>query len=130
MMRGLVVNLVLACTLLAAGVLALGARWIDGQADKKDNTVQRELESRTCAFVALRDFAAWEKTTPAAGETALVSPEIALPIPANEIVVSWNADAPADTGLEVEARAVLSDRPTKWYSLGRWSRDDGRFPRE
>src|ERR1051326_4951337 len=122
-MRNLMAGLVLA--LVLTGIFT---RWGVAQQDKKETAVQTEPAARTCAFVALRDFASWEKTSETDTETVLTSSEITLPMQANEIVVSWNAEAPADTGLEVEARAVLADRTTKWYSLGRWSRDDGRFP--
>jgi hypothetical protein len=87
-------------------------------------------ESRVCGFAAVTDFANWTRTATEAGTDTLVSPEIALPLPANEIVVSWNADAPAGTGLELEARAVAPAHTTRWYSLGRWSRDGETFPRE
>ena len=106
------------------------ARWVQAASDKKDYAVKTQQESRTCAFVAVHDFSAWERPEGAPAETVMVSPEIALPIPANEIVVSWNAEPTPDTGLEVETRAVFPDRVSKWYSFGRWSRDDGKFPRE
>ncbi|HLJ56831.1 MAG TPA: C39 family peptidase [Chthonomonadaceae bacterium] len=76
----------------------------------------------------MRDFTAWERTL-VEGAVVLSSPELTLPVPANEVVVSWNADAPAGTGLEVEARGIMPDHATKWYSMGRWSKDDGKFPR-
>jgi hypothetical protein len=93
-------------------------------------TLLQAVEPRVCGFLAIRDFTNWERPGSAAGESILISPELALPLPAGEVVVSWNADTPAGSGLEVDARAVYSDRNTKWYSLGRWSLDAGRFPRE
>lgn len=97
----------------------------------KDIAPVNETGLRGCAFVALSDIAKWEKADGAnPGETELTSPEISAPLPANEVIVSWNADAPSGTGLEIEARALYADHATKWYSLGHWSRDAGMFPRE
>ena len=56
--------------------------------------------------------------------------ELDLGIPAREIVVSWNADAPADTGLRVEAKAIYDDHATRWYTLARWSKEGNPLPRE
>ena len=96
----------------------------------KGGTVQKETGSRVCGFVAIRDFAVWQVSCLKPEERMLLSPELSLPLPANEVVVSWNVDSTPDSGLEVEARAIYSDRETGWYSLGRWSRDAVKFPRE
>jgi len=39
-------------------------------------------------------------------------------------------DAPAGTGLKIEAKALYSDHATKWYTLALWSKDGKAFPRE
>jgi hypothetical protein len=44
-------------------------------------------------------------------------------MPWDELVVSWNADAPQGTYLKVEVRAVYPDGPTKFYTMGLWSGD-------
>lgn len=46
----------------------------------------------------------------------------------DELVVSWNVQPAAGTGLRVEARAVYPDLTTRWYPLGTWSLD-GTPPR-
>ena len=63
-------------------------------------------------------FAGWENFSNFArsknenGQTVLLSPKIKARIPWNELIVSWNADAPAGTFLKLEAAAVLSDHQT------------------
>ena len=37
------------------------------------------------------------------------------------MILSWNADAPAGTFVNVEVRALSSDHVTKFYSLGNWT---------
>jgi hypothetical protein len=80
-------------------------------------------------FVGLDDFAGFTRSRNAAGETVLLSPQIASGIPWNELIVSWNADAPAGTSLKIEARAILPDHATAFYGLGNWSLDQQEFPR-
>jgi hypothetical protein len=58
------------------------------------------------------------------------SPEIRAPIMWDELVISWNAHAPARTWLKFEARAVYPGRATKCFCLGIWSEDDTAAPRE
>jgi len=62
-------------------------------------------------------------------QIVLLSPEIKAQIPWNELIVSWNADAPAGTFLKIEAGANLPDHQTKFYTLGNWSLDNKIFPR-
>jgi len=80
-------------------------------------------------FVGLEQFSQFTRSQNENGETVLLSPEIKAQIPWNELIVSWNADAPAGTFLKVEARALLSDRETKFYTLGCWSPDGKTWPR-
>lgn len=83
------------------------------------------------AFTAITDFTKFENEESAApGEQALTSPELPLGLNANEIIVSWNADAPEGTGIKVEAKALYADRASKWYTLALWSKDAKAFPRE
>jgi hypothetical protein len=83
------------------------------------------------AFVAITDFSKFEhEETADLGETALTSPELPLGLSANEIIVSWNADAPEGTGVKVEAKALYADHASKWYMLALWSKDGKAFPRE
>ena len=80
-------------------------------------------------FVGLDDFSKFARSTNETGGTVLLSPVIQSPIDWNELVVSWNAAAPAGTFLAVEASAVSSGHATKFYSWGLWSPDNGSRPR-
>jgi hypothetical protein len=91
----------------------------------------RHAEHRGKAFTAITDFTKFHADeTASEGAPTLTSPEITLGVSANEIVVSWNADAPAGTGLRIEAKAIYPDHASKWYTLGLWSPDGKAFPRE
>ena len=87
-------------------------------------------ERRGRAFYGFDNFAGWERR---AGDTPnsemLTSPVFPIDLPANEVIVSWNADAPAGTGVKVEVSAVQNEHPTKFYTLGLWSKDGESFPR-
>lgn len=80
-------------------------------------------------FVGLANFSSFRRASDQNGATVLLSPEIKSQMPWNELIVSWNADAPAGTFLKVEARAISPDHATKFYTLGNWSLDDKLFPR-
>ena len=60
----------------------------------------------------------------------LTSPEIPVPIAWDELVVSWNATAPSGTYLKIEARGIYPDHSTKFYTMGLWSEDVSKHPRE
>lgn len=79
-------------------------------------------------FIGLTNFSAFLRTRADPGETVLLSPEIRSAMPWNQLIVSWNADAPPNTFLRLEAAAAIAGRPTAYYNLGQWS-PDGRFPR-
>ena len=80
-------------------------------------------------FIGLTDFAAFAHTENENGETVLLSPEIKTRTAWNQLVLSWNLNAPPGTFLKVEASAILADHATKFYSMGIWSPDDMAFPR-
>jgi hypothetical protein len=80
-------------------------------------------------FVGLQDFSKFTQSHNANGETILLSPEIESAIDWNELIVSWNADAPAGSYLKIEARAMGGRHATKFYSMGWWSPDNQAFPR-
>ena len=63
-------------------------------------------------------------------ETVLTSPIIQSRISWDELIVSWNAGMPADAALQVEVSAVYPGHSTKFYSLGLWSADLSKHPRE
>jgi hypothetical protein len=80
-------------------------------------------------FAGFDDFSTFTRSQNERGETILLSPEIKSGIPWNELIVSWNADAPAGTFLKIEASARSAGRATKFYTLGNWSPDNQAFPR-
>jgi hypothetical protein len=80
-------------------------------------------------FTKIVDFSQFTRTQNDAGATVLLSPPIQSPIPWNQVIVSWNANAPAGTFLDVEACGITAGKQTKFYTLGRWSPDDVIFPR-
>ncbi|HEX5567365.1 MAG TPA: peptidase C39 family protein [Streptomyces sp.] len=72
-----------------------------------------------------------EHTDPHTGRTAdweyatWTSPVHALPVPASELVASWNAHTPPGTWIRVEMRGTYTDRTdTPWYVLGVWASGD------
>jgi uncharacterized protein YvpB len=82
-----------------------------------------------CAFIGISDFSNFSKSPgPGTNETIFLSPEIAAPIEWNELVVSWNV--PSGVHLKAEARALYPNRATQYYTMGLWSDDPARFPRE
>lgn len=94
----------------------------------RDNS---EFHTQFSYFVGILDFSGFaplENETPR--EVILLSPEIATPILWNELIVSWNVDAPPRTYVKIEARAILADGPTKFYTMGLWSENPNDFPRE
>jgi hypothetical protein len=110
-------------------VVALALCLMPGKGETRLEKGKKEHLGR--AFVAWKSFAKFEKINGAgAQEVVLTSPEWKADMPANEIVVSWNAETPPGTGLKVEARAWRGERETKWYALGLWSKDNQAFPRE
>jgi hypothetical protein len=64
------------------------------------------------------------------GSIVLTSPRIESAIYWDELIPSWNFRAEPAAGIEVEARALYPNRDTKWYHLGKWSAEPGKFPRE
>jgi len=86
-------------------------------------------ESGFSRFIGLDDFSSFARSQDEQGYAVLLSPEIASAIDFNQLIVSWNADAPTGTFLTVEARAMEPDHQTKFYTLGRWTPDNAVFPR-
>jgi hypothetical protein len=80
-------------------------------------------------FVGIKSFGSFKKTKGTNGEVVLTSREINPEIAWNQLVVSWNADAPVGTFIKVEAAAIFSDRESRFYSVANWSPDNQKFPR-
>jgi hypothetical protein len=75
------------------------------------------------------NFSEFDRAQNEHGETVLLSPEIQCASPWNQLIVSWNAEAPGGTFLKIEARAIDPGHATKFYTLGNWSPDNKIFPR-
>ena len=80
-------------------------------------------------FVGLTDFSNFRQSQAGHGETVWLSPEIAAPFDWNELVLSWNTQAPAGSFLKAEARALIPGGSTKFYGMGLWTPEDQAFPR-
>lgn len=89
----------------------------------------KTLAKNPSHFIGIEKFSEFKKAS-VGNEMILTSPEIKAPIAWDELVVSWNADAPSGTYLKIEARGIYPDRETKFYTLGLWSEDTSKFPRE
>ncbi|TAK94235.1 MAG: peptidase C39 family protein [Verrucomicrobia bacterium] len=86
---------------------------------------------RGAQFIGFKTFSSFKKSAgEQTNEVVLTSPEIRAGIPWDEIILSWNADAPAGTYLKLEARAVYTNHSTRFYTMGLWSADPSRHPRE
>ncbi len=86
---------------------------------------------RARRFISWSDFKGFKREIGSRpGTEVLTSPEVDAGIPWDVLVVSWNAEIPADATLRVEARAVYPDRVTRYYVMGLWSGDASLNPRE
>jgi len=82
-----------------------------------------------CAFIGFTNFSSFARNTDVVtGDAILTSSEITAPIDWDELIVSWNV--PPGVHLKVEARAINPARATRYFTLGLWSDDTSRFPRE
>jgi Peptidase_C39 like family len=89
------------------------------------------FDARGGQFIGFKSFSAFEKTPGArAGETVLTSPQIVARIKWDELIASWNAETRNDAYLKIEARAIYPAGPTKYYTMGLWSANPSRYPRE
>jgi hypothetical protein len=88
-------------------------------------------EARGARFMAWTDLGGWQRTADImSGVASWTSPVVDPGFGWDEMVVSWNVEAPAGSGVKIEARAIVEGRPTKYYTLGLWSVDPARHPRE
>jgi hypothetical protein len=95
------------------------------------NTPASAFEARGGQFIGFKSFSAFEKSPGArSGEVVLTSPEIVARIKWDELIVSWNAETPDGAYLKIEARAVYPVGPTRYYTMGLWSTNPSRYPRE
>jgi hypothetical protein len=89
------------------------------------------FEHRGAQFIGFSRFSAFEQTRGSVpGEVVLTSPIIHADINWDQLIVSWNTEAPDGTYLKVEVRALFLDHSTKFYTMGLWSSNPERHPRE
>jgi hypothetical protein len=90
-----------------------------------------EIDPRGGQFIGFSHFANFETTAgPRAREKVLISPIVRARVSWDELVTSWNVEAPEGTYLRMEARALYPGHATKYFTLGLWATDTNRFPRE
>lgn len=88
-------------------------------------------DSPSPRFVEISRFANFHRTTDArSGTIVLESKWLRPPVAWDELIVSWNAETPPGAGLRFEARAMITNRPTKFFHLGFWADDTNAQPRE
>jgi hypothetical protein len=89
----------------------------------------RGVKDQHCAFLGITNFSIFSKQPGASnGDAIFLSPVITAPMAWNELVVSWNV--PSGVHLKAEARAIYPDRATQFYTMGMWSDDPDKFPRQ
>ncbi|MSR65780.1 MAG: peptidase C39 family protein [Pedosphaera sp.] len=95
------------------------------------NSKAETLDARGIQFIAIKSFSKFTKSPgERPDETVLTSPEITARIEWDELIASWNAETPANEWLKIEVRAVYPERATKWFTMGLWSGDPAKHPRE
>jgi hypothetical protein len=88
------------------------------------------IDYRGTDFIGITNLDSFGKSTGPHAEQILTSPELGAGLAFDELILSWNADAPPGTSVRVEAAAINSDRKTKFYGMGIWSSDPSKSPRE
>ena len=80
-------------------------------------------------FMGVDNFTNFAHGCDEKGDIVLLSPDLAGGFRWNQLILSWNADAPPGTFLDLEAAAVVGGRHTKFYKLGQWSPEGTNFVR-
>ena len=89
------------------------------------------FDARGGQFIGFKSFSAFRQSAGAyRGEIVLTSPVIVARINWDELIASWNAVTPDGAYLKIEARAIYPAGPTKYYTMGLWSANPHRYPRE
>jgi hypothetical protein len=90
-----------------------------------------DQQARGRQFIGIDSFDGFvESRGTQPGEAVLTSPVFRARIRFNEVIVSWNAELGQESYLRVEARSVYSERSTKYYTLGLWSKNPAQHPRQ
>jgi hypothetical protein len=96
-----------------------------------NNAAAANLDHRGGQFFGWDDFGDWARSPGSKpAEMLLTSPEVSTQFAWDQLVASWNVETPPGAGLKVEARALHPDHATKFYTLGLWSSDPAKHPRE
>lgn len=89
------------------------------------------IDARGIQFIPFKSFSNFKRAPgECPGEIVLLSPEIQARIAWKELIASWNADMRAASYLKVEVRAIYAGHATKYFTMGLWSGDPARHPRE
>src|SRR5688500_626189 len=84
---------------------------------------------RGAQFIGFERFENFERTLNE-GELVLVSPKIETAIAWDELIAAWNFRGAPEDGLQVEAKAIYPSGETRWYQMGKWAFEPGKYPRE
>ena len=102
--------------------------WSAFEGGAHDGTSVAAGELRIAAPSRTREYDDPHRPTEHAGrfeEATWTSPEVTPGFGATEVIVSWNAETPPGTWLEVAVSARLADgTDTGWRVLGRWAETD------
>ncbi len=89
------------------------------------------VEPRGIQFIPIDSFRSFTKERGTnAGELVLTSRQIRTRIRWDELIASWNMEATNDAPLRIDVRAFHDDHVTKWFTMGLWSADAVKHPRE
>jgi Peptidase_C39 like family len=93
--------------------------------------VTSPIDYRGAQFFGFTEFSTFAQSAGQnSNELVLTSTQLVARIPWTQLVASWNADMPKDTGLKIEARALYPEGPSKYYVMGLWSADPAHYPRQ
>jgi hypothetical protein len=89
------------------------------------------VDSRGAQFIGFTEFSTFAHSAGKdPGELVLTSTQMLARIQWTQLVASWDAEMPDNTGLKIEARALYPEGPSKYYVLGLWSSDPAHYPRQ
>jgi hypothetical protein len=89
------------------------------------------FEFRGAQFLDFKSLSSFSRSAGQnAGEWIYTSPQILAGVTWTELIASWNMEPVEGSYLKVEARAIYPDRATKYYTMGLWSLNPQRHPRE
>lgn len=89
------------------------------------------MNNRGGQFIGFKKLSGFQRiTVPQSNAVTFTSPALKANLDWNEMVLSWNVEMPSSAWLIIEARAIYDDHATRFYNMGRWSRDLAQYPRE